>query len=71
MKLYRHELIIEEFYSKAQKHLWPEMKHSTEMKEIEVSHPLEVMHYLNEYKNWRNNSKHDGSAGSNTAPVLN
>lgn len=51
MKLYKVEYVIEEFYSEKEGRLWPPLKLSTEMKEIEVTVPEEILHYIDRYKN--------------------
>jgi hypothetical protein len=51
MKLYKMEIFTDEFYSEADKKLWPPMKvMSTEMKEIGVQNPAEVKGYISRYK---------------------
>jgi hypothetical protein len=51
MKFYKFEYLIKSFYSEKDQQVSPEMKFSTEMKEITVNNPEEIMQYINRYKN--------------------
>lgn len=51
MKFYKYEYLIKAFYSEKDQRLWPEMKFRTEMKEITVTNPEEIMQYIDRYKN--------------------
>jgi hypothetical protein len=61
MKFYKYEYLIKEFYSEKEKQLFPEMKFSTEMKEITVTNPEEIMEYIDRYKNRMLDKKQAGS----------
>ena len=65
IKLYKIEYLIEEFYSEKERRLWPAMKISTEMKEIEVTNPEEILHYIDSYKKSSVANKQVGSTERN------
>ena len=50
MKLYKYEILIDEFYSEKDKKLWPSAKHQTEMKEYKVLDPQIIIDNINNYK---------------------
>ena len=50
MKLYKYEYVIGEFYSKKHQTLCPEMKFTSELNEITVNRPEEILQYIRRYK---------------------
>jgi hypothetical protein len=50
MKLYKFEILIDEFYSEKDDIRWPAMKQATEIREIPVKNPAELMRYIDRYK---------------------
>lgn len=50
MKLFKYEIMFDEFYSEKPKRLWPSTLDVTEMKETVVKDPEDVMGYFNQYK---------------------
>lgn len=50
LKLFRIEVLTNEFYCEKDKQLWPAMKMITTLQEISVENPAEVIRYINNYK---------------------
>lgn len=50
MKLFKTEFIFSEFYSEKDKILWPPVVDRTEMRQITVKNPEEIVDYFNRYK---------------------
>jgi hypothetical protein len=59
LKLYKYEYLIREFYSEKLGALVPGMVITTEMKEITVSDPGEIMQYIDRYRNTNVEEKAD------------